>query len=34
MVTVVDYEKSPQEIAACRELAESLGAAFRVRPFA
>jgi TatD family-associated radical SAM protein len=34
MVTVVDYEKSPQEIQACRELAESLGAAFRVRPFA
>ena len=34
MVSIVDYYKSPQEIEACRQLAESLGAAFRVRPFA
>lgn len=34
MVSIVDYDKSPQEIEACRQLAESLGAAFRVRPFA
>ena len=34
MVSIVDYEKTPQEIEACRHLAESLGAIFRVRPFA
>lgn len=34
MVSIVDYDKSPQEIEACRQLAESLGATFRVRPFA
>ena len=34
MVSVVDYDKTPQEIEACRHLAESLGAIFRVRPFA
>ena len=34
MVSIVDYDKSPQEIEACRQLAEGLGAAFRVRPFA
>ena len=34
MVSIVDYDKTPQEIAACRHLAESLGAIFRVRPFA
>ena len=33
-VTVVDYDKSPQEIEACRALAQQLGADFRVRPFA
>lgn len=34
MVSIVDYDKSPQEIEACRKLAEDLGAIFRVRPFA
>ncbi|MCF0122812.1 MAG: radical SAM protein [Ruminiclostridium sp.] len=34
MVSIVDYDKSPEEIEACRRLAESLGATFRVRPFA
>ncbi len=34
MVSIVDYDKSPQEIEACRQLAESLGAVFRVRPYA
>ena len=34
MVSIVDYDKTPQEIEACRHLAESLGAIFRVRPFA
>ena len=33
-VTIVDYDKTPEEIAACRRLAEELGASFRVRPFA
>ena len=32
-VTIVDYDKSPAEIAACRALAEGLGARFRVRPY-
>lgn len=34
MVSIVDYDKSDEEIEACRKLAESLGAIFRVRPFA
>ena len=34
MVSIVDYDKSQAEIDACRQLAESLGAIFRVRPFA
>lgn len=34
MVSIVDYDKSDAEIEACRKLAESLGAIFRVRPFA
>ena len=34
MVSIVDYDKSPQEIEACRKLAEDLGAIFQVRPFA
>ena len=34
MVSIVDYDKSEAEIEACRQLAESLGAIFRVRPFA
>ena len=34
MVSIVDYDKSPQEMEACRRLAEELGATFRVRPFA
>lgn len=34
MVSIVDYDKSPQEIEACRRLAEDLGAVFRVRPYA
>ncbi|MBR2490606.1 MAG: TatD family nuclease-associated radical SAM protein [Ruminiclostridium sp.] len=34
MVSIVDYDKSQAEIEACRQLAESLGAIFRVRPFA
>ena len=34
MVSIVDYDKSPQETEACRRLAEELGATFRVRPFA
>lgn len=34
MVSIVDYDKSDAEIEACRKLAESLGATFRVRPFA
>lgn len=33
MVSIVDYDKSDEEIEACRRLAESLGAVFRVRPF-
>lgn len=33
-VTIVDYDKTPEEIEACRRLAEELGASFRVRPFA
>ena len=33
MVTIVDYDKTPAEIAACRALAEGLGAQFRVRPY-
>lgn len=33
MVTVVDYDQTREEIAASRQLAESLGAIFRVRPF-
>ncbi len=33
MVTVVDYDQSPEEIEAARQLAEGLGAGFRVRPF-
>lgn len=33
MVTIVDYDKTPAEIEACRALAESLGAQFRVRPY-
>ena len=33
MVTIVDYDKTPAEIEACRTLAESLGAQFRVRPY-
>ncbi len=33
MVTVVDYDQTREEIEAARQLAESLGAAFRVRPF-
>ena len=34
MVSIVDYDKDPQEIEACRRLAEDLGAIFRVRPYA
>jgi len=34
MVSIVDYDKSEAEIEACRQQAESLGAIFRVRPFA
>lgn len=34
VVTIVDYDKTPEEIEACRRLAEELGASFRVRPFA
>lgn len=34
MVSIVDYDKDEAEIEACRRLAESLGAIFRVRPFA
>ena len=34
MVSIVDNGTNPQEIAACRRLAETLGAIFRVRPFA
>lgn len=33
MVTIVDYDKTPEEIEACRSLAEGLGAQFRVRPY-
>lgn len=33
MMTIVDYDKTPEEIGACRTLAESLGASFRVRPY-
>ena len=33
MMTVVDKDKSPAELAACRALAEGLGAALRVRAF-
>ena len=33
MMTIVDFDKTPEEIEACRNLAESLGAVFRVRPF-
>lgn len=33
-VTIVDYEKTPEEIAACQALAEELGADFRVRVYA
>lgn len=32
-MTIVDYDKTPAEIEACRTLAESLGAGFRVRPY-
>jgi len=32
-MTIVDYDKTPEEIAACRHLAERLGASFRVRPY-
>lgn len=32
-MTIVDYDKTPAEIEACRTLAESLGASFRVRPY-
>ncbi len=33
MMTVVDQDKSPQEIASCRALAQSLGATLRVRAY-
>lgn len=33
-VTIVDYDKTPQEIDACRRLAGELGVGFRVRPYA
>lgn len=33
MVTIVDYDKSQEEIQACQALAESLGVSFRVRPY-
>ena len=33
VMTVVDKDKSPEEIAACRELCASLGAALRVRAY-
>ena len=34
MVSIVDYDKSPQEIEACRKLAEDLAPSSGVRPFA
>ena len=33
VMTIVDKDKSPEEIAACRALCEGLGARFRVRSY-
>ena len=33
VMTVVDKDKTPEEIQACRDLAQSLGATLRVRAY-